>query len=157
MQPMVLSKAYTDLKNGEFLPLKMINFVDNEGWTLAHYAAALADLPTLKKLHLLCADLGHASDTGKTPADLARNMGAEELAIYIEGCVAERAAHDAIEVRVGAPAPVAHPVAKRGLGRFLSLHRWTTDEWALGFGRFDGAFEAHLGRHILRFAPEVQP
>ena len=38
------------------------------------------------------------------------------------------------------------------LKNWIEVERWTSDEWLLAIGWWQGAFEIWLGRRIIRFA-----
>lgn len=154
MEPMKLSIAYNALDKGAFVPPHTLRYVDNEGWTLVHYAAVFNNLRMVKTLFNLGIAVGVRSHTGQTPADCARNMGHAELALYLDGCAQHQAAAEDTLRLVERPAAAAPLPKKRGLSRLISWSRWHAPDWGVGFGRYDGAFEAHLGHNILRFAPE---
>lgn len=41
--------------------------------------------------------------------------------------------------------------------RFITFHQWGPDTYHFGLGWYDGAAELHLGKRILRFAPDPGP
>ncbi len=40
------------------------------------------------------------------------------------------------------------------LKRWISLESWGTDDWQVGFGRWDEAIEIYVGPWIIRFSPQ---
>lgn len=140
---MTMNEAYVCIQMDEVFPHGMLFERDFSGNSLAHLAASTGDASTIYKLGELGLDLTTFNADRETPADVARRCGHDHLGTVIEA-IAQQMVVDAEKEA----APKEHWIS-----RFCHwAHAWKHGDWALGFGHFDGAYEAHFGPYVLRFA-----